>query len=126
MYDCNCLVCTRVKWTTVGPHKISSSRSKDLRLWMALREFLSLSRKKLCTRTVFHKTTSRILCNFRTFFLVIQNFFKIRTLNLFTYTAIPYRASTGPEQDFPCEVFHTGKNLFSLQGTPVFITRISL
>ena len=48
-------------------------------------------------------------------------------------TAIPYRASTGPEQGFPCEVFHTGKNLFSLQGTPVliagtpvFITGISL
>ena len=44
-----------------------------------------------------------------------------------------YRASTGPEQVFPCEVFHTGKNLFSLQGTPVliagtpiFITGISL
>ena len=29
-------------------------------------------------------------------------------------TAILYRASTGPEQGFPCEVFHTGKNLFSL------------
>ena len=29
-------------------------------------------------------------------------------------TAIPYRASTGPEQGFPCEVFLTGKNLFSL------------
>ena len=49
------------------------------------------------------------------------------------YTAIPYRASTGPEQGFPCEVFHTGKSLFSLQGTlvliagtPVFITGISL
>ena len=46
---------------------------------------------------------------------------------------IPYRASTGPEQSFPCEVFHTGKNLISLQGTPVliagtpaFITGISL
>jgi hypothetical protein len=35
------------------------------------------------------------------------------------YTAILYRASTGPEQGFPCEVFHTGKNLFSLQG-PLF------
>ena len=34
------------------------------------------------------------------------------------YTAIPYRASTGPEQGFPCEVFHT--------GTPVFNTGISL
>ena len=49
------------------------------------------------------------------------------------HTAILYRASTGPEQGFPCEVFHTGKNLFSLQGTPVliagtpvFITGISL
>ena len=41
----------------------------------------------------------------------------------FCYTAIPYRASTGPEQGFPCEVFHTGKNLFSLQGTPVLIAR---
>jgi hypothetical protein len=28
-------------------------------------------------------------------------------------TAIPYRASTGPEQGFPCEVFQTGKYLFS-------------
>ena len=37
------------------------------------------------------------------------------------YTAILYRASTGPEQGFLCEVFHTGKNMFSLQGTPVFI-----
>ena len=36
-------------------------------------------------------------------------------------TAIPYRASTGPEQGFPCEVFLTGKNLFSLQGTPFLI-----
>ena len=51
----------------------------------------------------------------------------------FRHTAILYRASTGPEQGFPCEVFHTGKNLFSLQGTlvliagtPVFITGISL
>ena len=49
------------------------------------------------------------------------------------HTAIPYRASTGPEQGFPCEVFNTGKNLFPLQdtpvliaGTPVFITGISL
>ena len=33
------------------------------------------------------------------------------------YTAIPYRASTGPEQGFPCEEILTGKNLFSLQGT---------
>ena len=33
------------------------------------------------------------------------------------YTAIPYRASTGQEQGFPCEVIHTGKTLFSLQGT---------
>ena len=37
------------------------------------------------------------------------------------YTAIPYRASTGPEQGFPCEVFLTGKNLFSLQGTTILI-----
>jgi hypothetical protein len=37
-----------------------------------------------------------------------------------TYTAIPYRASTGPEHGFPCVVFpceknYTGKTLFSLQ-----------
>ena len=49
------------------------------------------------------------------------------------FTAILYRASTGTEQGFPCEVFHTWKKLFSLQGTPVliagtpvFITGISL
>jgi hypothetical protein len=40
------------------------------------------------------------------------------------YTAIPYRARTGPEQGFPCVVILTGKNLFyyreplfSLQGS---------
>ena len=32
------------------------------------------------------------------------------------YIAIPYRASTGPEQGFPCEKYYTGKTLFSLQG----------
>jgi hypothetical protein len=36
------------------------------------------------------------------------------------YTAILYRASTGPVQgqnrDFPVKFSHTGKNLFSLQG----------
>ena len=39
-------------------------------------------------------------------------------------TAIPYRASTGPEQGFPCELFITGKNLFPLQGTPFLIAGI--
>ena len=38
-----------------------------------------------------------------------------------TCTAIPYRASTGPEQGFPCVLFLTGKNLLSLQETPVLI-----
>ena len=33
------------------------------------------------------------------------------------YTAIPYRARTGPEQGFPCVLILTVKNLFSLQGT---------
>ena len=33
------------------------------------------------------------------------------------YTAIPYRARTGPEQGFFCVLILTGKNLFSLQGT---------
>ena len=34
------------------------------------------------------------------------------------HTAIPYRASIGPEQGFPCEVFLTGNRepLSSLQG----------
>ena len=36
-------------------------------------------------------------------------------------TAIPYRARTGPEQGFPCVLILTGKNLFSLQGTPLLI-----
>jgi hypothetical protein len=47
-------------------------------------------------------------------------------------SAIPYRARTGPEQGqnrartgpeqgFPCVLILTGKNLFSLQGTPVLI-----
>ena len=40
------------------------------------------------------------------------------------YTAVPYRASTGPEQGFPCVLILTGKNLFSLQGTPVLIAGI--
>ena len=40
---------------------------------------------------------------------------------IFRNTAIPYRASTGPEQGFPCVLFLTGKTLFSLQGNPVLI-----
>ena len=36
------------------------------------------------------------------------------------FTASLYRASTGPEQGLPFERFHTGKNLFSLPGPPVF------
>jgi hypothetical protein len=35
--------------------------------------------------------------------------------NLHIYTAIPYRASTGPEQGFPCV-------LFPQREKPVFIT----
>ena len=42
------------------------------------------------------------------------------------YTAIPYRASTGPEQGFPCVVFPTGKNLFSSTGNPAMKTGFSL
>ena len=34
------------------------------------------------------------------------------------------RARTGPEQGFLCVVILTGKNLFSLQGTPLFIAGI--
>jgi hypothetical protein len=34
------------------------------------------------------------------------------------------RARTGPEQGFPCVVILKGKNLFSLQGTPVLIAGI--
>ena len=41
------------------------------------------------------------------------------------YTAIPYRASTGPKQGFQgiavIEYFHTGKNLFSILDFPVKI-----
>ena len=40
------------------------------------------------------------------------------------YSAIPYRASTGPEQGFPRALILTGKNLFSLQGTPFLIAGI--
>ena len=66
-------------------------------------------------------------------YTIIIFFGKNLLTQLFNHTAIPYRASKGPEQGFPCEVFQTGKNLFSLQGTPaliagtpVFITGISL
>ena len=34
------------------------------------------------------------------------------------------RARTGPEQGFPCVLILTGKNLFSLQGTPLLIAGI--
>ena len=40
------------------------------------------------------------------------------------YTAIPYRARTGPDQGFHFVLILTGKNLFSLQGTPVLIAGI--
>jgi len=35
--------------------------------------------------------------------------------------ALQSQASTGPEQDFLCVLILTGKNLFSLQGTPFLI-----
>ena len=36
-----------------------------------------------------------------------------------TYTAIPYRASTGPEQGFPCVVFPHRENPVFIAGFPV-------
>ena len=42
------------------------------------------------------------------------------------YTANPYRDSAGPEQGFPVQYFHTGKNLFSVAGIPVMKTGFSL
>ena len=42
------------------------------------------------------------------------------------HTAIPYRASTGPVQGFPCVVFPTRKNLFPSPGNPVIKTGFSL
>ena len=53
------------------------------------------------------------------FMIDLDNF--LSNKRIMKYTAIPYRVSTGPEQGFPCEVFHTGRNLFSIQGTPVLI-----
>ena len=35
------------------------------------------------------------------------------------YTAIPYRASTGPEQGFPCVVFPHRENPVFIAGFPV-------
>ena len=34
------------------------------------------------------------------------------------------QSRTGPEQGFPCVLILTGKNLFSLQGTPLLIAGI--
>ena len=42
------------------------------------------------------------------------------------YTAIPYRASTGPEKGFLCEVFSLQGTPVLIAGIPVFITGISL
>ena len=84
--------------------------SKIIRLIVLLKLILCSNTKSVWIRQIIRRESFMILC-----------------------TAIPYRASTGPVQGFPCEVFHTGKNLFSLQGTPVliagtpvFITGISL
>ena len=41
--------------------------------------------------------------------------------DVYNDTAIPYRTSTRPEQGFPCVLFLTWKNLFSLKGNPVLI-----
>ena len=56
--------------------------------------------------------------------LVEVNIFSLNNVKL-TPTL---QSCTGPEQGFPCEVFLTGKNLFSFQGTPFLIsgTLISL
>ena len=37
---------------------------------------------------------------------------------------VTLQSCTGPEQGFPCVVILTGKNLFSLQGTPLLIAGI--
>ena len=48
---------------------------------------------------------------------IIEN---LRDLSL-GLTAIPYRASTGPEQGFPCVIILTGKNP---EGIPLLIAGI--
>ena len=45
-----------------------------------------------------------------------RNSFDLWKKILYVYNAILYRASTGPEQGFPCWEKLTGKTLFSLQG----------
>ena len=52
------------------------------------------------------------------FEFIIKNFRKLSVQNewvikMIIFTAIPYRARTGPEQGFPCVVILKGKNLFS-------------
>ena len=42
------------------------------------------------------------------------------------YTAIPYRASTGPEQGFPCVVFPHRENPVFIAGFPGYETGFSL
>ena len=65
-----------------------------------------------CNKKIVFRSYYKLNRYFLTFF---------ETVPSIEYTAIPYRASTGPEQGFPCEVLLTGKNLFSLQGTPFLI-----
>ena len=52
-------------------------------------------------------------------FLFLHSHHILPSFCVFTYTAIPYMASTGPEQGFPCVVFPHREN-------PVFITGMGL
>ena len=86
------------------------------------RRFVSKPRLSFAKRMTSSRVIQVIFCkNSRT--LSLKDKFE-------HYTAIPYRASTGPKQGFPCvavlEYFHTGKNLFSLAGIPVMKTGFSL
>ena len=60
-------------------------------------------------------STSELLENQKPCFLQNHYFCRASEASKINYTAIPYRASTGPEQGFPCV-------LFPHKEKPVFIT----
>ena len=66
---------------------------------------------------VMGKSLRHTMYTYEVYSSKIITFWTIKIGKILTYTAIPYRVSTGPEQGFPCV-------LFPNREKPVFITGI--
>ena len=75
----------------------------------------------LCLRrshiSILHMSVPHILAQI--FLLQLTSDWNSSSTHFLDFTAIPYRASTGPEQAFPCVVFPQSENPVFITGFPV-------